>query len=142
MESEKVMYWMALGVLAMSATSGLIPKHPGWGERLADRSIAMMSQASERAINYAVIAGMVVGTNDSAPSPGVIDVEDYAQGQVQARLACAQATLARRQAILGLLQSMRVQVRLLQRPARTVVWRNLSIVVEVPQPPQLQVDTF
>lgn len=142
MESEKVMYWVTLGVLAMAATGGLITKHRGWGEGLADRSIALMSQASKRAMNYAEIAGIMVGTGDSARSRAVVDVDDYVQDQVQVRLACAQATLARRQADLDRLQSMKVQVRLLQHPARTMVWRNPDIVVEVPQPPQVQVDTF
>ena len=64
MESEKIMYWMTLGVLAMAATTGLVTGHRGWSDRIADRSICMMSQASEMVRNYAEIAGVLWETSD------------------------------------------------------------------------------
>jgi hypothetical protein len=145
MESEEIVYWMTLGVLAMATVTGVVTGHQGWGDRLADRSIAMMSQASEKATNYAEMAGMVLGNGerDSARPPlGVVDVQNYIQTDVQNRLACEQRVLVRRQAEMAGLQSMRVQVRMLERAPRTIVWPNPNIVIDIPQPPQLQVDTF
>jgi len=52
MASEKAMYWMVLGVLALSVTNGLVSEHRGWAGRLSDRSIAMVEQASEIAAGY------------------------------------------------------------------------------------------
>jgi hypothetical protein len=145
MESEKVMYWMTLGVLAMAATTGFVTEHRGWGDRLADRSVAMRSQASEKAMNYAGIAGMVLGGSerDSARPPlGVVAVQNYVQADVQNRLACVERVLVGRQAAMARLQSMRVQVRMLERAPHTIVQPRPNIVIEVPQPPQLLVDSF
>jgi len=65
MESEKITYWMTLGVLALAAATGMVSGRQGWGDRLADRSINMISQASERARNYAEIASLVLGSGES-----------------------------------------------------------------------------
>jgi hypothetical protein len=138
MESEKVMYWVTLGVLALATTTGFVNEHRGWGDRLAERSLAFVSQASQTAANYAEIAGMAIGSGErdsASPSPAVVDVHDFVQNEVQARLACVQSTLARRQAEMMRLQAMRVQVRMMGRPARAIVW-NPNIFIEVPQPPQ------
>jgi hypothetical protein len=137
MESEKVLYWMTLGVLAMATITGLVTEHPGWGDRLADRSIAMVSQASETAMNYAEMAGMVMGSGDRDSGRSLQTVIE-----VQNRLACVQRVLVRRQAEMSRLQAMRMQVRMLKRSPRTIVWPNSSMVIEVSQPPQVQVDTF
>ena len=40
MESEKLIYWVTLGVLALATTTGFVTEHRGWSDRLADRSIA------------------------------------------------------------------------------------------------------
>ena len=55
MASEKAMYWMALGVLALAAANGFVTEHRGWAGRLADKSIAMAEQASEIAAGYCTI---------------------------------------------------------------------------------------
>jgi hypothetical protein len=101
----------------------------------------MISQASERAMNYAEIAGTALGSQErdlGPPSSAVVDV----QTDVQNRLACVQRILLRRQAEMSRLPAMRVQVRMMQRPPRTIVLPEQNIVIEVPQPPQAQVDTF
>ena len=145
MESEKVMYWLTLGVLALATTTGLVNQHRGWGDCLAERSLAFVSQASQTAANYAEIAGMAIGSGErdsASPSPAVIDVHNFVQSEVQARLACVQSSLVRRQAEMMRLQAMRVQVRTMDRPARAMVWSNPNIVIEVPQPPQARINTF
>ena len=81
MESEKTIYWMTLGVLALATVNGLATGHKGWGDRLADRSIAMVAQASGAAKNYAEVAGMVLGTDERMQvSPqALIDVQNDVQ---------------------------------------------------------------
>jgi len=141
MESEKIVYWMTLGVLAMATVTGVVTEHRGWGERLADRSIAMMSQAPERAMNYLEIADMMLGSGEGhsvRPPRVVVDV----QTDVQNRLACVQRVLVRRPAEMARSQAMRVQLQMLERAPRTIVWPNPDIVVDIPQPPQVQVGTF
>jgi hypothetical protein len=152
---------MTLGVLAMATVTGVVTENRGWGDRFADRSISLMSRASEKALNYAEIAEMVlgVGERNSARPPGVVvgvpnyvqtdvqnyvqtDVQNYVQAEVQNRLACVQRILARCQAEMARVQAMRVQMRMLERAPRTIVWPNPNIVIDVPQPPQVQVGTF
>jgi hypothetical protein len=153
MESEKIVYWMTLGVLAMAAVTGVVTEHRGWSDRVADRTIAMMSRASENAMNYAEIAGMVLGggeRNPARPQRVVVDVPNhvqadvqrYVQADVQNRLACVQRGLVRRQAEMARSQALRVQLRILERAPRTVVWPNPNIVIDIPQSPQVQVGTF
>jgi hypothetical protein len=152
MESEKLVYWTTLGVLAMATMTGVATER-GWRDRLADRSIAMISQVSEKASRYAEIARVALGSGEvdpvRAPYPELAglnevqtEVQNEVQDQVQNRLACVQRVLVRRQAEMARLQAMRVQVRMLKRSPRTVVWSGGNLVVEVPQPPQVRVDTF
>ena len=105
----------------------------------------MMSRASEKAMNYAEIAGMVLGSgerNSGRPPRVVVDVPNYVQADVQKRLACVQRVLVRRQAEMVRSQALRVQLRMLERAPRTIVWPNPNIVIDIPQPPQVQVGTF
>ncbi|MGH9544733.1 MAG: hypothetical protein ACRD23_05910 [Terriglobales bacterium] len=137
MESEKLMYWMTLGMLALATTSGFVSEHRTWGEGLVDHSISLVSQASEIAANAAGIAGLELGCgeNDSTRSPRAV-------AEVRARLACVQHTMVRRQAEMARLQGMRVRVRMLSLVPGTIVLPNQNLVIEVPQPPLPQVDTF
>jgi hypothetical protein len=151
MQSEKLTYWMTLGVLALATTTGFVNEHRGWGDRLAVRSVALVSQASVAAANYATnyasnyaeIAGMAVGSEEADSAgllPAAVDVHEYVQNEVQARLACVQRTLVRRQAEMIRLQAMRVQVR--ARAPRNLVWSDHRMVIEVPQAPEPSADVF
>jgi hypothetical protein len=167
MDSEKAIYWVTLGVLAMATISSSVTAHTGWGDGLAERSIVLMSQASERASNYAQIAGLVLGGGKpdwSNPSTAVAELQNEVQNEVQNeaqdeiqgeiqneiqaniqnRLACVQRTLVRRQSDLARLQAtrIRVRVRMLERSPRTIVSPRQDLVIEVPQPPQDPVETF
>ena len=157
MESEKLVYWATLGVLATAAITGFSTEHRGWSDRLADRSIAMISQASGKARSYAEIARVVLGSGEQdsvgALQPdlaGLNEVQDEVRNEVQNgvqsvvqnHLACVQRALVRRQAKMARFQAMRVQVRMLKLSPRTIVWPKGNLVVEVPQSPQVQVDSF
>jgi hypothetical protein len=141
MESEKMLYWVTLGILAMATTTGFVTDHPGWGGRLANRSISMMSQATERVMNYADIADTVFGSGERdsvRPQPSVVAI----QSEVQTRLACMHRVLALRQSEMARWQEMRVRLQIRQRTPRTIVWRNPRLSIEVPQPPELQFGPF
>lgn len=136
MESEKIMYWVTLGILAMATITGFAAGHRGWEDRLAQRTISVMSQASEMAANFSGMADTVLGrSEDDSASPALaeIAVNSDIQNNVQAHLACAQRILVRRQAELVRLQAMRVRVRALDRSPRTIVRPARNIVVEIPQ---------
>src|SRR6476660_1181480 len=138
MESEKAMYWMTLGVLALATATGFVTEHRGWSDRVVDRSVAAVSQASGVAAHYAELADLMMGRgeNDLASPAAVMiavanDGQDDVQAEVQARLACAQRTLVRRQAELVRLQAIRVQVRALERAPRTIVLPARNMVIQI-----------
>ncbi len=77
MESEKAMYWMTLGVLALATATGFVTEHRGWSDRLVDRSVAVVSQASDVAAHYAEIADLMLGRGENdlaSPADAMIDV--------------------------------------------------------------------
>ena len=140
MESEKAMYWMTLGVLALAAVTGFVTAHRGWSDRVVGRSVAVVSQASDVAAHYAEIADLMLGRGEndlSGSGRNVFEVgnqvQDDVQAEVQARVACAQRTLVRRQAELVRLQAIRVQVRALERAPRTIVLPARNMVIQIPQ---------
>ncbi len=142
MQSEKALYWMTLGVLTMAAITGFSTEHRGWGDRLADRSIAVVSQTSDQARNYAEMAGALWGSGESdAVRPAQLeaafqnDLQDEIQSEVDSHMACAQRVLARHQAEMARVQAMnmKVQVRMLKHSPRTMVWPARNMVIEIPQ---------
>ncbi len=139
MESDKFIYWMTLGVLAAATVSGLATGHQGWGDRLANRSIATVAEASAIARNYAGIAGMVLGSDEDSEdqSLALVNIQNDVQNEIQPRLACAERILVKRQAQLARLQALKVRLRAVDRMPRTMVWPNPRIVVEVPQLPEM-----
>ncbi len=139
MESDKLIYWMTLGVLGLATVSGLASGHQGWADRMADRSIAMMAQASGAARNYVEIAGIVLGRGDVSedPAPGLINIQSDVQDEIQPRLACAERILVKRQAQIARLQALKVQVRMVERLPHTIVWPDPKIVVEIPKLPEI-----
>ena len=141
MESEKLIYWTTLSVLALATITGFVTEHRGWGDHLAERSLAMLSQASQVAADYAGTADMAMGRSESrlAIAPrAVLDI----QTEIQPRLACLQSTLMRQQAQLARVQAMKFRVRGLKLAPRTIVLPEQNIVIEVPQTPETLDGTF
>jgi hypothetical protein len=100
----------------------------------------MISQASERARNYAEIASLVLGSGESdavntvQPEISVQnEFQNEIQGEVENHMACVQRVLVRHQAELARLQAMRVRVRMIKRTPRTIVWPARNMVIEIPQ---------
>jgi hypothetical protein len=142
MESEKMMYWMTLGALALATTTGLVTEHRGWGDRLAERSLALVTQGSEIIANKAEIAGMILGDGENvfAGAPQLmVSVEDEdatrasAVSQVQTRLACVQRSLARHQAEMDRVQAMRIRMPKLKFVKRTIDVPGQHFVIQVPE---------
>ncbi|HXP17760.1 MAG TPA: hypothetical protein VN868_11720 [Terriglobales bacterium] len=133
MTSEKAMYWMAVGVLAVGALNGLVNRVGELVPWLADRSLALVSQASQTAADYVETARMTLGGDhlELAPAP-------MAVVRAQTGLASIQATLARNQAALDRVQAQRLRVRVLGSRPRS--WPGGHVVIDLPQPPQIEQD--
>ncbi len=61
------------------------------------------------------------------------EFQNEIQSDVENHMACVQRVLVRHQAELARLQAMRVQVRMIKRSPRTIVWPARNMVIEIPQ---------
>ena len=141
MASEKAVYWMALSVLALAVANGFVSEYRGWAGRLADKSIAMVEEASEIANGYADPATL---GRMKMSRMNVVQNEDLG------RLVCAQVRLAQVQTRLPLHQAemIRAQVdavraqmldqKMLDRRIRVAIAAHplSNIVIDVPEPPE------
>jgi hypothetical protein len=130
MASEKMVYWIAVSVLALAAANGFVSEYRGSATRLADKSIAMVDQASEMAAFY---------TDLATPS----EKDDLSRAVcAQVRLARLQSNLARHQAEMVVAQMGGLRVRLQGQaipaeigcPRVNIVRPN--IVIDLPRPPE------
>ena len=130
MASEKMVYWIAVSVLALAAANGFVSEYRGSATRLADKSIAMVDQASEMAAVYTNLAT----ASEKDDLNGVVCA--------QVRLARLQSNLARHQAemIVARMGDLRVRLQGQAIPAgigcpRVNIVRP-NIVIDLPRPPE------
>jgi hypothetical protein len=128
MTSEKAMYWMAVGVLAVGALNGLVNRVGESVPWLADRWLALVSQASQTAVAYIETARMTLGGDDLELAPAPMAVV-----RAQTRLACIQATRARNEAVLDRVQAQRLRVGVIGSRPRSITWPGGHVVVDLPQ---------
>jgi hypothetical protein len=140
MESEKLIYWTTLSVLALATSTGFVTEHRGWCGLMA-RSRALVSQVSEVASNYIEDhAGMIPGLGDNGREGQRVsvigvpeNVQKDVQRTVQTTLVCAQRTMVRHQAEMARVQAMNFRVRTLKLVPHTIVLPDRNIVIQVPQ---------
>lgn len=127
MASEKAMYWTVLGVLALAVANGFMSEYRGWAGRLADRSIAMVEQASQMAASYADL-----GTPDRDND----DLKRLVRARV--RMARVQSTVARHQPEMVRVQVEGIRARVMEHGVQAVIaCPRQNFVIDVPEPPQL-----
>ena len=113
MDSEKAMYWMAVGVLALAVTNGLMTGYNGWAGRLADKSIALAERASEIGSGYLNASFLNVAT----PDRGYGDLQRVAQVD----MACVRSTLARHSAEIARAQAQAMRAQMVQHRVHAIV---------------------
>jgi len=124
MNSEKGLYWIAAGVLALGVGNSLINKKVEWIACRADRISAVVERVSDRA---AESADRALAMADAAFGRGESRV-----ARTQAKLACAQARLSRAQAVLD--EHRELMAGLANESIQVSEARALPRVVVVPQP--------
>jgi hypothetical protein len=133
MASEKAIYWTAVGVLALAVMNGFVSEYRGWASRLADKSIAVVEQASEMAAGYVNLAA---GRENDGFKP-----TERAVVRAQVRLARVQNSLARHQAEMARVQAQGIRAQVMERGIQTVIaCPRQNLVITVPQPPQISED--
>src|ERR1700752_235385 len=94
MTSEKTIYWMAVAILALSVTNGLMSQHRERAGRTVSKSIAIAQQAAKVAAGYA---------NWGDPHPESTDLKELVQARV--RLAGVRSYFGHHQAEMARLQA-------------------------------------
>jgi hypothetical protein len=108
MTSEKGIYWIAVGVLALFVTSYFGAKHE-FASRIVDRSVAVAQRVACRSTQYLAALETFVGVERSE-SPRV----QMAMMQAQTKLASLQTMVANEQSGVAQLQCARA-ARLINR---------------------------
>jgi hypothetical protein len=147
MASEKAVYWMVLSVLTLAVANGFVSEYRGWAGRIANKSIAMVEEASEIATGYGdpVTLGRVdMGRMNMGPTKDELGRLVCAQvrlAQVQTRLPLHRAEMIRAQvdAVRAqMLDQKMLDQKILDRRIRVAIAAHplSNIVIDVPEPPE------
>jgi len=156
MASEKAMYWMAVCVLALGVANGLVSEPTEWADRLADGSLSLLDRASETATRYAgVVAMRLDGDNlnlgnldlrnlnlsDRDGGNRLLARAEISAVRAQARLACVEGTVARRQGEMARIQAQRIRARVREQAFREfIAGPREKLVIDVPETPEVSTD--
>ena len=127
MVSDKALYWIAVGVLALVAGNSLMTRHDDWVNCIGDESLQVAQRVTDRVMAMVRPGGTLFdGTNDRFAR------SEYAVARVQSRIASVQARVARKQADLARLQAEKVRTFDFTTVKRTVKCPRREVTVEVP----------
>ena len=126
MASDRALYAVAVGVLALGLGNSLVNTQPDWLRSLADRSVSVAEQVSGRAEGYLGMAQVMFGRSESG-----FGRAQAALGRMQSRLGSMQAQLGRRQAEMARVQSEQVRMVTMQTVRRIKVTCPRTIEVNV-----------
>lgn len=109
MGSEKALYWTAVSVLTLFAGNHFAARQVDGPDNLANRSLAIIEQASDYANRLMATAEMMLGRDET----------HFAQAQTrlacaQTRLASVQSVIAQREAAFARVQAERAQIAAMQ----------------------------
>jgi len=135
MASQQGWYWIGVGMLALGLTNNLADTRGDWTRDIANKLRNAVEEASGQAVAY-------WDRTESTWSDRKADMDEFAAPVVrvtQARIACANLALARRQAAWARLETART--RMLKQRVRhvTVSCPGQNFVIDVP-PPRVVVD--
>jgi hypothetical protein len=131
MASDKGLYWIALGVLALGVSNSLVNQHTGCFRSLAVRAAAIAQNLSAKAIDRIAMGEAVLGRGQAT-----VARTQTAMDRAQVRMAFVQTVVARRQAEIVRLQNERVQAITRERISRAIArCPRKTVTVEAPPAP-------
>lgn len=119
MASEKVVYWLAVAVMAVTLFQSVPMDRPNWVGELQNRVLELADCATVRAMGYLDVAEMRVGMQSSR----------YARAQavgvrMQAQFARVESVMARQQAGLARLEAGRARMEARAECAQSAMERQ------------------
>ncbi len=127
MASDKALYLVAVGVLALGLGNSLANSQPDWLRNLADRSVNLAERFSGQAERSVAMAQLMFGRGESG-----FGRTQATLGRMQARLGAMQANMARHQATMARMGVENIRIVALP-PLPRVRVACPRVVVQVPQ---------
>lgn len=124
MASEKALYWMAVGLMALVMGNHFVERFDGRG--LAERSMAAIEKLSAGSGHF---LAMTLGGNSSSQCFRA----QAALARAQSDFASVQTVIARQDAACARLQAERARLMALQQMHFRVIAPNQNFRVEIPQ---------
>jgi hypothetical protein len=128
MASQKVLYWMAVGVAALFLGNSFVGGR-SLTPSIADRAMATAQRISTQSMRYAMLAQVIFGRGEAS----FVQAET-ATASAQTRLAVVQTAMAHREAALARVQAERIRV-LANR--RIVACPRQNLVINLPEVPMM-----
>lgn len=133
MASEKALYWMAVGLVALVAGNHFVARFDG--QRLADRSMVVWERLSGQSGH---LFSTMLDTADSRCARS-----EAAMARAQARIASAQMSMARQDAACARLQAEKARLMAMEHMQemsfRVVVPQNFRVEIPEITAPQVRV---
>jgi hypothetical protein len=131
MASDKNMYWVALGVIALGLSNSFVSQHASCFRSVATRAAALAHDMSSRAKDRVAVAEALLGRGQAT-----VARTQTAMDRAQVRMAFVQTVVARRQAEIVRLQNERVQAITRERISRAIArCPRKTVTVEAPPAP-------
>jgi len=129
MATEKGLFWLALGVVALIFVNGTATGRQGWLGRLQNRSLELVERLSEHTMSYLSPAEVRAG-NQYLLCPRT----QATAARMQAGLACMEGAMARQQAEFARIQTQRARLEALQQMRFAEMPRHRNFVIAAPTP--------
>jgi len=126
MASEKALYWMAVGLVALMAGNHFASRFDGRG--LAERSMAWVEQLSGQSGSAFAVAESWASSGSSRCVRA-----QAAMARAQAHVASVQTAMARQDAACARLQAERARLMTMQQTRVRVIVPNQNFRVEIPE---------
>jgi hypothetical protein len=125
---EKATYWMAVGLLAVTAGNSFVNRHQDWVDDLTNHSLEVAQEVSGRAMVYMNLAEMTAGRGETR----------FARVQpkvacLQTQLASMEVAMAHEQAGLAKVAAERAQLAALEQLSPRLVCPRSNITIAIPR---------
>jgi hypothetical protein len=132
MTSEKGLYWLAVGIMAIVFTNSAATRQ-GWLASVEGRSMQLANQISARAMATLNLAQLRVGPQQCARTQAAVM-------RAQAKFGCMQAAVARQQAAFARLEAQRARMEAFQNMHIDMVPQARNFRIEIPRPRLMPTD--
>lgn len=128
MASQKALYWMAVGLLALVAGNHFVSKFDG--TCLAYKARAAAERMSGQSDYLMAVAEVMLGRTSTR-----FDRAQAALAMSQTRLASVQTSFARREAVCARVQAVRARIMVQQQLQQMQIVSRPHVEIMIPAPP-------